>query len=336
MNKEAMQQLFKDALEWGRSYGMRMNNTPEMLDEVANQFADKALSQQGEKVVRYWECGDSSPEFQKACTVEYCGMREDTAQPTQQGEPVTQQNALPPCKVVERGFRWDGFEQHHVPKLVIEFEPVPYGKPNDSKGWKDRDALAAMLASSPPVPQAKRTALEQYDLEQSPDYRRGWDDGRMKGYEVGVRHGKEQHLFSQASVKQEPVAQIVHAADEQGTVEWLVHSGRPIRVGQMLYTHPAPVREPLNSRLLSALAGLLEQVENFAATYGEGSFETAEALAAVDAGAGAEAASVREPLTPEQRRRIILQADNTGHAISLTERAHNIGTPSRATHDEGV
>lgn len=63
-----------------------------------------------------------------------------------------------------------------------------------------RTCYKAMLASAPPAPQSDRTALEQYDLDQSPDYRKGWDDGRMKGYEVGVRHGKEQHLFSQASV----------------------------------------------------------------------------------------------------------------------------------------
>jgi hypothetical protein len=49
----------------------------------------------------------------------------------------------PDCRVVDIGFRWDG--KQHIPKLVIEFTPVPMNSPNDAKGWKDRDALAAAL-----------------------------------------------------------------------------------------------------------------------------------------------------------------------------------------------
>jgi hypothetical protein len=39
-----LQQIFKDAINWSRSYGTRLNNKPEKLDEVASQFADKAIA----------------------------------------------------------------------------------------------------------------------------------------------------------------------------------------------------------------------------------------------------------------------------------------------------
>ena len=52
------------------------------------------------------------------------------------------------CVVADVGFRWDGERQHHVPKLVVEFEPVPENSPWDAKGWKDRDAVAAMLSAA--------------------------------------------------------------------------------------------------------------------------------------------------------------------------------------------
>ena len=44
-------------------------------------------------------------------------------------------------------FRWDSEAQHPIPTIEIEFEPV---SPNDAKGWRDRDRLAAML-----TPEAK-------------------------------------------------------------------------------------------------------------------------------------------------------------------------------------
>lgn len=47
-----------------------------------------------------------------------------------------------------------------------------------------------------------RTLLEQYDLEQSADYRKGYEDGRLKGYEVGHRHATD----TAPSVAPEPVA----------------------------------------------------------------------------------------------------------------------------------
>jgi hypothetical protein len=58
-----------------------------------------------------------------------------------------QQPAPQPLTVtrIDPGFRWDGKSQHHVPNLLIEFEPVPANGPSDAKGWRDRDALAATL-----------------------------------------------------------------------------------------------------------------------------------------------------------------------------------------------
>lgn len=47
------------------------------------------------------------------------------------------------------GFDFDGEAQHHVPKLTVWFTPVPVNGPCDAKGWKDRDALARLLAAAP-------------------------------------------------------------------------------------------------------------------------------------------------------------------------------------------
>jgi len=59
---------------------------------------------------------------------------------------------VPDVRSVDRGFRWDGEAQHHVPTLLIEFEPVPAGSPNNAKGWEDRDALASALTAAPQAP----------------------------------------------------------------------------------------------------------------------------------------------------------------------------------------
>ena len=67
-----------------------------------------------------------------------CGECPDAAPP--QAEAVT-----PGC-VVDRGFRWDGEKQQHIPQLVIEFDPVPANSPCDAQGWKDRDAVAKMFS----------------------------------------------------------------------------------------------------------------------------------------------------------------------------------------------
>jgi len=51
-----------------------------------------------------------------------------------------------------------------------------------------------------PQPQLEpvRSAVKQYDLDQSPDYRKGYEDGRRNGYEVGKRHAAPQSELSDA------------------------------------------------------------------------------------------------------------------------------------------
>ena len=66
--------------------------------------------------------------------------------------PASASVTAPDYRIADRGFRWDAENRQHIPQLLIEFAPVPANDPNDSKGWKDRDSLAAMLAASPTPP----------------------------------------------------------------------------------------------------------------------------------------------------------------------------------------
>lgn len=63
-------------------------------------------------------------------------------------------------------------------------------------GWVNTEPTSRsieMLRKALEAEQAQetRTALEQYDLDQSADYQKGWNDGRIKGYEVGHRYATE-------------------------------------------------------------------------------------------------------------------------------------------------
>lgn len=77
-----------------------------------------------------------------------------------QGEAV----ALPNCTVADVGFRWDGDKQEHIPQVLVSFTPVPANRPNDDKGWKDRDAFAGMLASPPPAQPPQAEPLSETDI----------------------------------------------------------------------------------------------------------------------------------------------------------------------------
>jgi len=65
--------------------------------------------------------------------------------------------------------------------------------------------LADHLAVTPAQP--ARSALEQYDLDQSADYRKGYEDGRLKGFEVGHRYAKEQ-APAQQPLTDEQIAEV--------------------------------------------------------------------------------------------------------------------------------
>ena len=73
---------------------------------------------------------------------------EEVGKASRASAPVT----APDYRIADRGFRWDAETRQHIPQLLIEFAPVPANDPNDSKGWKDRDSLAAMLAAAPTPP----------------------------------------------------------------------------------------------------------------------------------------------------------------------------------------
>jgi hypothetical protein len=71
------------------------------------------------------------------------------------------------------------------------------------------ESLAAQPPQAPPAaPSAEqgeaRTLLEQYDLDQSPEYRKGYEDGRLNGFEVGQRYAKDQ-----AALVTQPAAPVV-------------------------------------------------------------------------------------------------------------------------------
>ena len=66
--------------------------------------------------------------------------------------PASASVAAPDYRIADRGFRWDAENRQHIPQLLIEFTPVPENAPNASSGWKDRDKLAAMLATAPTPP----------------------------------------------------------------------------------------------------------------------------------------------------------------------------------------
>lgn len=77
--------------------------------------------------------------------------------------PASASVTAPDYRIADRGFRWDAETRQHIPQLLIEFAPVPANDPNDSKGWKDRDSLAAMLAAAPATPVSEdRKDAERY------------------------------------------------------------------------------------------------------------------------------------------------------------------------------
>jgi hypothetical protein len=96
---------------------------------------------------------------------------------------------------LDPGFRWDSEALHHIPSLLVEFEPVATGKPNDARGWHDRDALAAMLnagrLASPAAVKQSLTAASGLTDEQIAEVARtalGYDGGFQTVHSGDLRH----------------------------------------------------------------------------------------------------------------------------------------------------
>jgi Domain of unknown function (DUF4406) len=65
-----------------------------------------------------------------------------------QASPTPPVQPMVSAEQIARSFRWDSDAQHHVPTLLIEFEPVPANAGSNAKGWKDRDAMAAAITAA--------------------------------------------------------------------------------------------------------------------------------------------------------------------------------------------
>ena len=82
--------------------------------------------------------------------------------------PASAPVAAPDYRIAGLGFQWDAKNRQHIPQLLIEFTPVPANAPNDSKGWKDRDKLAAILSAAPTPPSTEdRKDAERLDYIQN-------------------------------------------------------------------------------------------------------------------------------------------------------------------------
>ena len=105
--------------------------------------------------------------------------------------PASASVTAPDYRIADRGFRWDAETRQHIPQLLIEFAPVPANDPNDSKGWKDRDSLAAMLAAAPtpPVSEDRKDAeLLDYIQNHGATIQIVPMANRTFGFEVGGLH----------------------------------------------------------------------------------------------------------------------------------------------------
>ena len=106
---------------------------------------------------------------------------------------------------------------------AIDSKGDSYSERAYAEGWNA--CRAEMLASTPPAPQAERKPLFA-DLIANHDGLA--EELKAIDAQIDKEHGQA------SEVQREPVAKIVSAGDVHGKVEWLVHSGRPIRIGQVL------------------------------------------------------------------------------------------------------
>ncbi len=106
---------------------------------------------------------------------------------------------------------------------------VRAGLPPRSQGMAidPEEALVAACA----LKQPDRTALQQYDRENAPGYRDGYNDGRLIGFDVGMRMGSERvgcitlerHTFTALDIVKRVVT-CVEAQYNRPTARWALVS----------------------------------------------------------------------------------------------------------------
>lgn len=142
--------------------------------------------------LRYWANNGNSPcaESARSAMLEAARLLETAPAPQTD------------CKVVDVGFRWDGESQCHVPKIVVEFEPVPAGSPCDAKGWGDRDRLAKALNDGIPYfSVSDRKPLTDEQLGEGWD-QMGYPCKPFTAWRMGVRWGERAHGITAPEGKQ--------------------------------------------------------------------------------------------------------------------------------------
>lgn len=86
-------------------------------------------------------------------------------------------------------------------------------------GMKQEHALWQMQRIGQEIEAAAvpRTLLEQHDLDQSPEYRKGREDGRALGYEVGYRFATERAAAAVPELSREDVVRLAREAGFEET-----------------------------------------------------------------------------------------------------------------------
>jgi hypothetical protein len=205
------------------------------------------------------------------------------------------------CVVADVGFRWDGERQHHVPKLVVEFEPVPENSPWNAKGWKDRDAVAAMLSAAPsqqapqqqvpdgwklvpvePTREMRNAAIREQELHRNMSLGLYGDEpasaiyramlsaapsqqaphpGSQAEYEQWSRDGSPIPDTHQAPVQGEPVAWRLKDPDPQGRWDWVMYQRADFKQG-INPIDAFPVLEPLFTHPQQASKQMTDEIES--------------------------------------------------------------------------
>lgn len=158
------------------------------------------------EVLQYLQIAQEEPETKTIYAKMYAWLRQQNWNSSPMAVVLNPKNETKPGAYLPSG---EMLDEEIMTAMGLTHDPKPDAEPvarlsvhpqQDGKTWhqlrikKAGKELPAggydlFAAQSPAV--ATRTALEQYDLEQSTDYRKGYKDGRIAGYGVGRRHGVE-------------------------------------------------------------------------------------------------------------------------------------------------